>query len=54
MATILCSSSLDDENSFGGPTKILPRTQKVKEIKKSFEFEFKGYSVTVLRIKTRK
>lgn len=54
IATVLSSSSLDDENSFDEPTKISPKTQKVKGIKKSFDFEFKGYSVTVLRIKTGK
>jgi len=53
-AIVLTSSNLEDENSFEQPNLITPKTKKIKGISNSFDYTFDKYSVTVLRIKTKK
>lgn len=49
-ATVL-SGKLADENSFENPTKLAPKTQKIDGAGPSFNYTFKPYSFTVLRLK---
>jgi len=50
-AIVLSASSAKEENSFSEPLKISPAAKRISSIKNSFEYEFKPYSFTVLRIK---
>ncbi|MGI6102007.1 MAG: alpha-L-arabinofuranosidase C-terminal domain-containing protein, partial [Bacillota bacterium] len=50
-AEVLTSDDLDDENSFVRPFNIAPVVTELTELCSKFEYTFKPYSVTVLRIK---
>ncbi len=50
-AITLSSNSLEDENSFDNPTQFVPKEEKFEGVKSEFEYTFKAWSVTVLRIK---
>jgi alpha-N-arabinofuranosidase len=47
----LSSTSANDENTFEQPVKISPVQEWYQGFSKAFEYEFKPYSLTVLRIK---
>jgi alpha-L-arabinofuranosidase len=47
----LSANSLEEENSFDEPMKISPVKTKYNAFKKEFDYEFKPYSFTVLRIR---
>jgi len=46
----LSARSLEDENSFEEPLKISPETGTASGLSRAFEYEFKPFSYTVLRI----
>lgn len=50
---ILSSESLKDENSFFNPNKIIPQYTKYTFVDKTFEYEFRKYSLTVIKIKKK-
>jgi alpha-L-arabinofuranosidase len=50
-AVILSSASEKEENSFSAPLKVVPQKTKVSGVSSSFDYEFKPFSFTVLRIK---
>ncbi len=50
-ATMLSDSDPKDTNDIDHPTKITPVDSKVTVSGKSFDYEFPGYSITVLRLK---
>lgn len=50
-ATVLTSSSPDDENSLEQPAKVAPVTSTVKAIGPAFRHTFVPHSVTILRLK---
>jgi alpha-L-arabinofuranosidase len=49
-ATILAGENMADENSFDQPRKVAPVTASIGEVGAKFDYTFKPYSVTVLRI----
>jgi alpha-L-arabinofuranosidase len=51
-ATVLTSSSPDDQNSLAAPTKVAPRTTSLSGLGTSFDYRFLPNSVTVLRLTT--
>jgi len=53
-AITLTSDSLNDENSFAEPTKVAPVSRKLTGIDTIFTYDFPRYSVTVLRLSTKK
>lgn len=50
----LSADSSADENTFENPQKIYPQKEKFGGFGKSFRYEFKPFSYTILRIKIRK
>jgi alpha-N-arabinofuranosidase len=52
--TVLTSSDPKGENSFENPKKITPVTQSIGGIRTNFTHEFPAYSLSVIRLKTRK
>jgi alpha-L-arabinofuranosidase len=52
-AIVLSSSSPQETNTFDEPRKVVPATVKANQVKRSFEYTFLPYSVTVLEIKTK-
>lgn len=49
-AIILTGSKLTDENSFEAPKNIFPVEEFVRNVSTSFNYSFRPYSVTVLRL----
>jgi alpha-L-arabinofuranosidase len=49
-ATVLAGDNMADENSFDQPRKVAPVTVSIGEVGAKFDYTFKPYSVTVLRI----
>lgn len=49
-AIVLSSAKLDDTNSITDPKKIVPVTSKATGLGKSFTYDLKPYSVTVLQL----
>ncbi|NLY43956.1 MAG: DUF1080 domain-containing protein [Clostridiaceae bacterium] len=54
MATVLTSKNLNDENTFSQPTKVAPVSRQITGVSTSFTYDFPRYSVTVLRLNTKK
>jgi alpha-N-arabinofuranosidase len=52
-ATVLTSASLTDENSLREPTKVAPVAATIRAAVPEFQYTFKPYSLTILRIHTR-
>jgi alpha-N-arabinofuranosidase len=52
--TVLTSANPQDENSFEQPTKIAPVSRTINGIRAQFAQEFPAYSLSVMRLKTRK
>jgi alpha-L-arabinofuranosidase len=50
----LSSGSLDDENSFEEPTKIVPVKSVFDRFSSNFDYKFEPNSLTILRIKEQK
>ena len=53
-ALTLTSPLPTDENSFAAPTKIAPQSAYVGNIGPQFTYRFPAYSVTILRLRTKK
>ncbi|MGH2347698.1 MAG: alpha-L-arabinofuranosidase C-terminal domain-containing protein, partial [Chloroflexota bacterium] len=51
-ATVLTSTSTDDENSLSTPTKVAPKSHAVSGLGPSFPYNFPANSVTVLQLGT--
>lgn len=49
-AIILTSEKLSDENSFESPKKIFPKEELVQNVSSSFNYSFRPFSLTVLRL----
>ena len=49
-ASVLSSSSLNDENSLDAPTRVAPVTTRVAGAGPEFRHTFRPYSLTVLRL----
>jgi alpha-N-arabinofuranosidase len=47
----LSSATESEENTFEQPLKISPKQEKYQGFGKSFDMEFKPYSLTIIRIK---
>ncbi len=52
-AWTLTSPSLEDENSFEHPEKIIPVSQELNKLANNFRHTFPPHSLTVLRLKTK-
>lgn len=52
-ATVLAGEKLTDENTLAEPKKLIPVKNPIKGVGPSFDYTFKPYSLTVLRLKTR-
>ena len=52
--TILTSAQPTDENNFESPDRVAPKTRQITGIKSTFEHRFLPYSLTILRIPTRR
>lgn len=50
---ILTSENPNDENSVKSPLKVSPKTKAIKGLGAEFQYKFKPYSLTILRLKTR-
>ncbi|WP_052429463.1 alpha-L-arabinofuranosidase C-terminal domain-containing protein [Paenibacillus borealis] len=48
----LSADSLDAENSFAAPQRVVPVSKDLTGLGKSFTYRFPGHSVTMLRLKT--
>jgi len=51
-AIVLASPKLTDENSMEAPRNIFPAEEPVRNVNASFNYSFRPYSVTVLRLST--
>jgi len=51
-AVVLTSQKLTDENSFEVPKNVFPVEQAVQNVSASFNYSFRPYSLTVLRLST--
>ncbi len=49
----LAAKSGEDENSFDEPLRIAPRTSMYKKFGREFNYTFKPFSYTILRIKVK-
>ncbi len=49
-ATVLTAAQLTDVNSLSEPNHIAPTVEKLKDIRPEFDYSFKPWSVTVLRL----
>ena len=52
-ATVLAGEKLTDENTLAEPRKVVPVNNSLKGVGASFDYTFKPYSLTVLRLRTR-
>ncbi|MGM0369930.1 MAG: LamG-like jellyroll fold domain-containing protein [Bacillota bacterium] len=52
-ATTLSAANKTAENSFDNPQQVIPEKTELKDLNKSFEYDFSANSVTILRIKTK-
>lgn len=52
-AIVMKADSPDDSNSIKEPTKIVPVTEKVKDLGASFTGEFPPYSITILELQAK-
>ena len=52
--TTLSASSLDDENTFENPYKIIPDHQSIKVKGAKFRYKLKPFSLAILRIKAKR
>ena len=52
-ATVLAGEKLTDENTLAEPKKVAPVTSRLSGVGASFEHTFPGYSLSVLRLRTR-
>lgn len=53
-AIVLSSGSPDNRNSLDEPAKVVPKEQRLDHVAATFHHEFPAYSVTILRLKTRR
>ena len=51
--TVLSSSDPLDENTFGNPQKVVPRTAPIAAGRRSIAHTFPPYSLSVFRLKVR-
>jgi len=49
-AVVLAGSALSDENTLDAPTKVMPINESLDQVKGSFRYSFRPYSLTVLRL----
>ncbi|HSW02855.1 MAG TPA: alpha-L-arabinofuranosidase C-terminal domain-containing protein [Sedimentisphaerales bacterium] len=52
-ATVLAGEKLTDENTLAEPKKVVPVKNSLKGVGPSFDYTFKPYSLTVLRLRTK-
>jgi alpha-N-arabinofuranosidase len=52
-AVTLSAENLNDTNSIEQPEKIVPRTEKLRNLSSNFTRELPRYCITILKIKTR-
>jgi alpha-N-arabinofuranosidase len=52
-AVVLSSASPQDTNTLADPTHIVPRTQLVTGVRRSFDYALPAYSITVLELRAR-